>query len=77
MKSPCSGCSEKDKDFGGCRCQAFLLTGDAANCDPACAKSPHHALIEQAIEGVYAQNRVHQPLIRRARDAVSVAFQHG
>jgi pyrroloquinoline quinone biosynthesis protein E len=75
MKAPCSGCSEKEKDFGGCRCQAFLLTGDAANCDPACAKSPHHAVIEQAIQAVYTKERLHRPLIRRQRDAVSVALQ--
>jgi pyrroloquinoline quinone biosynthesis protein E len=75
MKEPCRSCSDKEKDFGGCRCQAFLLTGDAASCDPACAKSPHHAVIEQAIQSVYTQERLHRPLIRRQRDAVSVALQ--
>jgi pyrroloquinoline quinone biosynthesis protein E len=75
MKEPCRSCSEKEKDFGGCRCQAFLLTGDAASCDPACAKSPHHAVVEQAIQSVYARERLHRPLIRRQRDAVSVALQ--
>jgi len=75
MKEPCRSCSEKEKDFGGCRCQAFLLTGDAASCDPACAKSPHHAVIEQAIQSVYAKERLHRPLIRRQRDAVSLALQ--
>ena len=35
-------------DFGGCRCQAFHLTGDAAATDPVCSLSPHHALIETA-----------------------------
>ena len=34
MKEPCRSCPEKEKDFGGCRCQAFLLTGDARNADP-------------------------------------------
>jgi pyrroloquinoline quinone biosynthesis protein E len=75
MKEPCRTCSEKEKDFGGCRCQAFLLTGDAANCDPACAKSPHHTVIEQAIQTVYAQDRLHRPLVRRQRDALSLALQ--
>jgi pyrroloquinoline quinone biosynthesis protein E len=42
MKEPCKTCPEKTKDFGGCRCQAFALTGDAANADPVCSKSPHH-----------------------------------
>jgi pyrroloquinoline quinone biosynthesis protein E len=43
MTSPCSGCPDRHKDFGGCRCQAYALTGDAANADPVCAKSPQHA----------------------------------
>ncbi len=42
MKEPCRSCPEKEKDFGGCRCQAFMMTGDAANADPVCDKSPHH-----------------------------------
>ncbi|WP_404365108.1 pyrroloquinoline quinone biosynthesis protein PqqE [Marinobacter sp.] len=42
MPEPCRSCDEKDKDFGGCRCQAFLLTGNADNADPVCGKSPHH-----------------------------------
>ncbi len=42
MKEPCRSCPEKTKDFGGCRCQAWMLTGDATNADPVCSKSPHH-----------------------------------
>lgn len=42
MKEPCRSCDEKEKDFGGCRCQAFMMTGDAANADPVCDKSPYH-----------------------------------
>ncbi|MEX2517032.1 MAG: pyrroloquinoline quinone biosynthesis protein PqqE [Gammaproteobacteria bacterium] len=42
MKEPCRSCPEKTKDFGGCRCQAFMLTGDARNADPVCDKSSHH-----------------------------------
>lgn len=42
MPEPCRSCDEKGKDFGGCRCQAFLLTGNADNADPVCGKSPHH-----------------------------------
>jgi pyrroloquinoline quinone biosynthesis protein E len=45
MKEPCRSCDEKEKDFGGCRCQAFMLTGDAANTDPVCGKSPEHGKI--------------------------------
>jgi pyrroloquinoline quinone biosynthesis protein E len=75
MKEPCRSCGDKSKDFGGCRCQAFLLTGDAANCDPACSRSPHHAVIERAIEAVYSRGPVHQPLIRRQAGAVASALQ--
>ena len=45
MREPCRGCPEKSRDFGGCRCQAYLVTGDAENADPVCDKSPHHNLI--------------------------------
>jgi pyrroloquinoline quinone biosynthesis protein E len=48
MKEPCRSCPEKTKDYGGCRCQAYLLTGDAALADPVCDKSPHHGLITEA-----------------------------
>ncbi|MEA3176442.1 MAG: PqqA peptide cyclase, partial [Gammaproteobacteria bacterium] len=49
MREPCRSCPEKSKDFGGCRCQAFLLTGDAANADPVCELSPHHHLVSDAV----------------------------
>ncbi len=42
MKEPCQSCPRKEKDYGGCRCQAFALTGDATNTDPACSLSPMH-----------------------------------
>jgi pyrroloquinoline quinone biosynthesis protein E len=50
MKDPCRTCPDKTKDFGGCRCQAFLLTGDAANADPACELSPFHHVVEEAAQ---------------------------
>ena len=43
MKEPCKSCPRKEIDFGGCRCQAYALTGDATNTDPACSLSPLHA----------------------------------
>jgi pyrroloquinoline quinone biosynthesis protein E len=43
MREPCASCVFKESDLGGCRCQAFALSGDAANTDPACTLSPHHA----------------------------------
>jgi pyrroloquinoline quinone biosynthesis protein E len=52
MKEPCKSCPEKARDFGGCRCQAYLLTGDAANTDPVCDLSPHHhKVVEAALAG--------------------------
>jgi pyrroloquinoline quinone biosynthesis protein E len=50
MKEPCRTCPERDKDFGGCRCQAYLLTGDAENADPVCDLSPHHGAVLEAVE---------------------------
>ncbi|MGA9054151.1 MAG: pyrroloquinoline quinone biosynthesis protein PqqE [Pseudolabrys sp.] len=47
MLEPCKSCSRRDQDFGGCRCQAFLLTGNARAADPVCHLSPHHALVEE------------------------------
>ena len=49
MKEPCRSCDERDKDLGGCRCQAYMLAGDPAAADPVCAKSPQHDVIEQAV----------------------------
>jgi PqqA peptide cyclase len=48
MAEPCRSCPRRSIDFGGCRCQAFQLTGNAAATDPACSLSPHHHLIEAA-----------------------------
>jgi len=48
MPEPCRSCDERATDFGGCRCQAFALLGDAAATDPACALSPHHQLVLEA-----------------------------
>ncbi|HET8794330.1 MAG TPA: pyrroloquinoline quinone biosynthesis protein PqqE [Nitrososphaeraceae archaeon] len=50
MPEPCRSCPQKLIDFGGCRCQAFLLTGNAAVTDPVCSLSPNHNIIDQAIE---------------------------
>ncbi len=49
MKEPCVSCPEREKDFGGCRCQAYLLTGDVDNADPVCDLSPHHHLVTEAV----------------------------
>ena len=65
MKEPCRSCSEKENDLGGCRCQAFLLTGDAEAADPICTKSPHRHLIDQALEDSKNERLQAQPIIFR------------
>ncbi len=47
MPKPCQGCERAEIDWGGCRCQAFAITGDAANTDPACALSSDHAKMRE------------------------------
>ena len=42
LPEPCRNCERKEVDFGGCRCQAFAMTGNASATDPACSRSPHH-----------------------------------
>jgi PqqA peptide cyclase len=49
MQEPCRSCARKTIDFGGCRCQAFALTGDAAATDPVCTLSPRRAIVDAAI----------------------------
>lgn len=68
MKDPCRTCSEKEKDLGGCRCQALMLTGDAANADPVCDKSPQHQTVLDAVAYAQipdAQRSVVKPLVFR------------
>jgi pyrroloquinoline quinone biosynthesis protein E len=57
MKSPCSTCPDKTRDFGGCRCQAYALTGDADNADPVCSKSPLHERVHAVV--MHAQQAQH------------------
>jgi len=70
MKEPCRSCPEKARDFGGCRCQAYLLTGDAANADPVCDLSPHHHLVTEAVARADLPAgfppRTEQPLVFRS-----------
>jgi pyrroloquinoline quinone biosynthesis protein E len=65
MKEPCRSCDEKEKDLGGCRCQTYLLTGDAELADPVCSKSPKHDLILQAIEEAKNPQLQAQPIVFR------------
>lgn len=50
MLEPCRSCALRDSDFGGCRCQALAIAGDARATDPACEFSPHHSLMSSIAE---------------------------
>lgn len=54
MPEPCRSCDRREIDWGGCRCQAFALTGDASRTDPACALAPDRAALDQAREDAAA-----------------------
>jgi PqqA peptide cyclase len=49
MPEPCRSCDRRTQDFGGCRCQALMITGDATATDPVCSLAPSHALIEEQL----------------------------
>lgn len=69
MKEPCRSCPEREKDLGGCRCQAYMLAHDPAMADPVCDKSPHHGVIVDIVEKAQAP-RVEveaKPLVFRNR----------
>ena len=59
MQEPCRSCDERHKDFGGCRCQAWLLTGNAAATDPVCDKSPHHGKVLDIVEKARHRKEAH------------------
>jgi pyrroloquinoline quinone biosynthesis protein E len=65
MKEPCRSCPEKEKDLGGCRCQTYLLTGDAELADPVCSLSPRHDVILKAIEDAKNPQLASQPIVFR------------
>src|SRR5206468_11618970 len=67
MPEPCRSCDRRAVDFGGCRCQAALLTGDAANTDPACALSPHHDMLVGLVDGARDTGISSGPLIFEPR----------
>ena len=72
MKEPCRSCPEKEKDFGGCRCQAYLLTGDAANADPVCDKSPQRRLVDEAVARANCQRDTAPLLFRNMTNSRSL-----
>jgi len=62
MPEPCRSCDRRAEDFGGCRCQAFLLTGDALVTDPACSLAPSHGIVESAVREANSSAAIEQPV---------------
>jgi pyrroloquinoline quinone biosynthesis protein E len=62
MPEPCRSCDRRSEDFGGCRCQAFLLTDDATATDPACSLAPSHGIVESAVREANATPAVANPV---------------
>ncbi|MCX4438057.1 pyrroloquinoline quinone biosynthesis protein PqqE [Streptomyces mirabilis] len=56
MPDPCRGCALRTTDFGGCRCQAYALTGDASRTDPACRHAPDHHLVRALVDEAPLRN---------------------
>jgi len=67
MKEPCRSCPEREKDLGGCRCQAFMLANDPAAADPVCDKSPLHGVVLDVVEKAQRANTAAEakPLVFR------------
>ena len=73
MPDPCRSCERKGIDFGGCRCQAFALTGDAARTDPVCHLSADHELVAAAVAAANDPTRPRGVLIPRPHPGRTVS----
>ncbi len=62
MPEPCRSCERRAEDFGGCRCQALLLAGDATVTDPACSLAPAHHIVEAALAEANSNAGISQPV---------------
>jgi len=62
MPEPCKSCEHRTRDFGGCRCQAFLLTGEAATTDPVCTLAPLRSLVDDIVTA--ANEPAAEPLVK-------------
>jgi pyrroloquinoline quinone biosynthesis protein E len=71
MPEPCRSCPRRTIDFGGCRCQAFQLTGDAAATDPVCHLAPHHVVVAEAVRAANDQTDERLDLIYRGRETAA------
>jgi len=81
MQEPCKSCPEKEADLGGCRCQAFLLTGDRYATDPICELSPEHHRITDAIKDAQHESATDDEavplLFRNTSNAKKLAASEG
>ena len=62
MPEPCRTCDQRTEDFGGCRCQALLLTGNPGATDPACSLAPAHHIVEAALAEANSSTAISQPV---------------
>ncbi len=60
MQEPCKSCDRRTQDFGGCRCQALMLTGSAASTDPVCSLSPNRSKIDAILAAIPASPQIEQ-----------------
>jgi len=73
MPEPCRSCPQKEIDFGGCRCQAALLTGNAANTDPVCTLSPNRSYVDALLRDLNSSShhpRAWIPRVNPEKDVV-------
>ena len=70
MPEPCRSCPRQTIDFGGCRCQAFQLTGNAAAADPVCHLSPHHRIVADTVQRVNSTTTTTPELVYRSFDTL-------
>ena len=74
MEAPCRSCPEKEKDYGGCRCQAYMMTGNAAASDPVCDKSSHHKTLQEEVASIAKKgsNKNHPLIFRTMKNSKSI-----
>lgn len=70
MREPCRTCDEKEQDFGGCRCQAFALTGDMNQADPVCDKSAYHGVVVDKVKEAVSSSE--NPIYRNRQNSLDI-----
>ena len=76
MPEPCQSCPQREIDFGGCRCQAALLTGNAANTDPVCDLSPNRASVDAVLRDINSSSHHVHDWTYRANPKVLPNLEH-